>query len=144
MKTNKMLAIGVCMGWVKGIFRPNPPQWVKKNPTQPTPSQGYNPTQSNSHELGWVGLNPWVGQFFFYSFFYYYYYYLEQGKSISHLPPELINKIFINQYFNLVINKTYPTELIKKKTKYMNFYPNSVINKYEWNGSVRVGGGRER
>ena len=30
--------LGVCMGWVEGIFRPNPPWWVKKkfNPTQPT------------------------------------------------------------------------------------------------------------
>ena len=37
--------------------------WVKKNPTQPNP-----------HGLGWVGLNPWIGQFF-YLFIYYYYYY---------------------------------------------------------------------
>ena len=54
----------------------------------------------------------------------------------------LINKIYINQYSNLVINKIYITELINKI--YMNWYPNSIINIYEWSERVGMGGGRER
>ena len=34
------------LGWVKlrGFLNPTQPWWVKKNPTQPYPSQGSNPT----------------------------------------------------------------------------------------------------
>ena len=38
---------------------------VKKNSTQLNPSHKFNLTQPDPHGLGWVGLNPWVEQFFF-------------------------------------------------------------------------------
>ena len=37
------------LDWVKEIFWPNPPWWVKK-------------IKPNPHGSGWVGLNPWVRQ----------------------------------------------------------------------------------
>ena len=39
------------LGQVQGIFLPNPPQWVKKNSTQPNPTHHLSPTQPT-----WVGL----------------------------------------------------------------------------------------
>ena len=54
--------LGVCMGWVEGIFCPNPPWWVKKNSTQSSPLHKSNPTQPNPYGLGWVGLNSWIWQ----------------------------------------------------------------------------------
>ena len=86
-----LTGLAVCMGWVEGIFWPNPPWWVKKNSTQLNPSHKSNPTLPNPHELGWVGLNPWVGQFFLLLLLLNW-----AEKNITHLPHDLINKIYIN------------------------------------------------
>ena len=48
------------MGRVESIFRPNP-SWLKKK-NQPSPTHHRGLAQPNPHGLGWVGLNPWVGQ----------------------------------------------------------------------------------
>ena len=44
------------LGWVKlrGFFNPTQPWWVKKNPTQPYPSQGSNPTHMDWVGSGWT------------------------------------------------------------------------------------------
>ena len=69
-------------GW--GFFYPTHYGGSKK--IQPNPIHHINPTQP-----AWVGLNPWVGQFFLLLLL------LNLAeKNISHLPPELINKIYIN------------------------------------------------
>ena len=52
------------MGWIEGIFLPNPPWWVKKNLTQPNPSHKSNPTRMGRVEP--MSLTK---------FYYYYYYY---------------------------------------------------------------------
>ena len=114
----------VGLGQVEGNFRPNPLWWVKK-------IQPITEVQPNPLGLGWVRLNPSVGQFLF--LFFITIIIKLSKKNISHLLPKLINKIFMNQYSNLVIKKIY-----------MNQYPNSIINKLEWSGRVRVGGGRVR
>ena len=48
---------------VEEFFQPNLPWWVKKNQTQPI--TGVQPNPRDSRGLGWVGLDPWIGQFFF-------------------------------------------------------------------------------
>ena len=56
--------------------------------TQPTMvgQKKFNPTQPNPHGLGWVGLD---------NFFFIIIIKLAE-KNTSHLPPELIKKIYIN------------------------------------------------
>ena len=68
----------VGLGRVKEIFWPNPPWWVKKNSTQPNSSHKSNPTH-----IGWL--------IFFITIII-----KLSRKNISRLPPELINKIYIN------------------------------------------------
>ena len=77
------------LGWVEEIFRPNPSWWVKKNPTQPNPSQGFNPTHIDRVGSGWThGLNIF--------YFILLLLLLNWKKKISPVPPKLINKIFMN------------------------------------------------
>ena len=47
------------MGRVDEFFQPNSSWWVKKYPTHHRGS-----TQPNPRGSGWVGLDPWVGQYF--------------------------------------------------------------------------------
>ena len=66
--------------------------WVRlRRFFDPTHHGGSKKIQPNPHELDWVRLNPWVGQFFLLLLLLNW-----VEKNISHLPPELINKIYIN------------------------------------------------
>ena len=80
----------MCIGWVGldwGDFLTQPTMVGQKNLTQPNPSHKSNPTH-----MGWVGSN-WTHELdnFFITIII-----KLSRKNISHSPPELINKIYIN------------------------------------------------
>ena len=52
------------LGWVRlrGFFDPTHRGGLKN--IQPNPNHHISPTQSNPYGSGWVGLNPWIEQFF--------------------------------------------------------------------------------
>ena len=86
-KNISRLPLGVRMSQVRSveeIFWPNPPWWTKKK-IQPNPTQPI-----------WVELNPWVGQLFLLLLLLNW-----AEKNISNLPPELINKIYMNIWTNI-------------------------------------------
>ena len=101
INTNKLFSRGVHgSGWVglRRFFLSNPPWWVKKNSTQPNPSH-----KSNLTHMGRVG-SSWIHGLD--NFIYLLLLLLNWvEKYISHLPPELINKIYINIWTNV------PTQL---------------------------------
>ena len=103
----------VRLGQIKRIFRPNLTWWVKKNPSQPNSSQRCNPIHMDRVGSGWThGLAV-----FLYIIFITIIITIIINLSRKNKYIFLSLLLFINLDSNLVINKTYPTELIKKKNK---------------------------
>ena len=86
MKIWKFSPAGGVGGWAKRL-RLYPPWWVKKNPTQLIMSK---PTQPTWIKLSQVKLMDWTICFFIITII------IKLSKKMSHLPPELINKKYMN------------------------------------------------
>ena len=81
--------------------------WIKFrrffNPTyhglekiQPNSTHHRGSNQPNPHGSSWVGLDPWVAQFIFIIIIIIIIIINLRKKYIFYLPPELINKIYMN------------------------------------------------